>query len=107
VTEKEGIYCELLVLRCREGQSAALEELVRTWERPLFYYIRRLIDNEDEAWQVLQQTWVSVLQGLDRLREPHKLPAWLYGIARMTALTHLRAVRRAGDNPERGGSDGG
>jgi RNA polymerase sigma-70 factor (ECF subfamily) len=90
VTEKEGIYCELLVLRCRQGQRAALEELVRTWERPLFYYIRRLIDDEDEARQILQQSWVSVLQGLGWLREPRKLPAWLYSIARKTALTHLR-----------------
>lgn len=95
MTEKEGIYCELLVLRCRQGQRAALEELVRTWERPLFYYIRRLVDDEDEARQVLQQNWVSVLQGLSKLREPRKLPAWLYSIARKTALTHLRS--RYGD----------
>lgn len=91
MTEKEGIYYELLVLRWRQGQRAALEELVRTWERPLFYYIRRLIDDEDEARQILQQSWVGVLQGLGKLREPRKLPAWLYSIARRTALTHLRS----------------
>jgi len=91
VTEKEAIACELLVLRCRQGRKEALEEMVRTWERPLFYYIRRLIDDEDEALHVLQQTWVCVLQGLRTLREPRKLPAWLYGIARKTALSHLRA----------------
>lgn len=105
MTEKEGIYCELLVLRCRQGQRAALEELVRTWERPLFYYIRRLIDDEDEARQVLQQSWVGILQGLGRLREPRKLPVWLYRIARITAMTHLRnrygqqALRRDGEMP--------
>lgn len=103
MTEKEKIYCELLVLRCRQGQRAALEELVRTWERPLFYYIRRLIDDEDEARQVLQQSWVGVLQGLGRLREPRKLPAWLYRIARITALTHLR--RRYGEQSLRRDSD--
>jgi len=90
VTEKEAIACELLVLRCLQGRTDALEEMVRTWERPLFYYIRRLIDSEDEALHVLQQTWVCVLQGLRGLREPRKLPAWLYGIARKTALSHLR-----------------
>ncbi len=105
MTEKEEIYCELLVLRCRQGQRAALEELVRTWERPLFYYIRRLIDDEDETRQVLQQSWVGVLQGLDALREPRKLPAWLYRIARITAMTHLRkrygeqTLRRDSDTP--------
>ncbi len=64
--------------------------MVRTWERPLFYYVRRLVDDEDEALHVSQQTWVKVLGGLRGLREPRKLPAWLYGIARKTALSHLR-----------------
>lgn len=91
MTEKEEIYYELLVLRCRQGQRAAMEELVRIWEQPLFYFVRRLIDDEDEARQVLQQTWVSLLQGLGSLRQPRKFPAWLYSIARKTALTHLRS----------------
>ena len=91
MTEKEAIYYELLVLRCRQRQREALEELVRTWDRPLFYYIRRLVEDEHEARQILQQTWVKVLQGLGRLREPRKLPLWLYSIARKTALSHLRS----------------
>jgi RNA polymerase sigma-70 factor (ECF subfamily) len=91
VTEKEAVYCELLVLRCRQRQKEALEELVRTWDRPLLYYIRRLVEDEHESLQILQQTWVKVLQGLGRLREPRKLPMWLYSIARKTALSHLRS----------------
>lgn len=89
--EKQAIYYELLVLRCSRGQKNALEELVRSWELPLFYYIRRIIEDEQEAWAVLQETWVKVLQGIRRLREPRKLPAWLYSVARKTAFSHLRA----------------
>jgi RNA polymerase sigma-70 factor, ECF subfamily len=91
LTEKEAIYCELLVLRCRRGQKDALEEVVRTWERRLFYYVRRLVGDEQEAWQILQDTWLKVLRGIGSLREPRNLPAWLYGIARNTAFSHLRA----------------
>jgi RNA polymerase sigma-70 factor (ECF subfamily) len=91
LTEKQAIYYELLVLRCRRGQKDALEELVRSWEKRLFYYIRRLVDDEQDAWQILQETWVKVLRGIKKLREPRKLPAWLYSIARKTALSHLRA----------------
>lgn len=91
MTEKEKIYYELLVLRCRLGQKDALEELVRSWEKRLFYYIRRLVDSEQDAWKVLQETWVKVLRGIKRMREPQSLPAWLYSIARRTAISHLRA----------------
>jgi RNA polymerase sigma-70 factor (ECF subfamily) len=91
MTEKQAIYYELLAIRCRRGQKEALEELVRGWEKRLFYYIRRVVDDEQIAWQVLQETWLKVLQGIKKLREPRKLPAWLYTIARRTALSHLRS----------------
>jgi RNA polymerase sigma-70 factor (ECF subfamily) len=94
LTEKDAIYNELLVLRCRRGQKDALEELVRSWEKRLFYYVRRLIDDEQTAWHVLQETWVKVLPGIKKLREPRKLSAWLYSIARKTAISHLRAEYR-------------
>lgn len=90
MTEKEAIYYELLVLRCRQGQKSAFEELVRMWEQRLFYYIRRLVDDEQEAWQILQEIWVKVLRGIGKLREPRKLPTWLYITARNTAISHIR-----------------
>lgn len=91
MSDKETIYYELLVLRCHRGQKSAFERLFRAWERPLYYYIRRLVDDEQVAWQILQETWLKVLRGIRRLREPRKLPAWLYSVARKTAMNHLRA----------------
>jgi RNA polymerase sigma factor (sigma-70 family) len=94
VTERQTAYLELLVLRCQRGRREALEELVRMWEKRLFYYIRRLVDDEHEAWQILQETWVKVLQGIAKLRTPQCLPSWLYRIARNTAVSHLRGKCR-------------
>lgn len=91
--DKKAIYYELLVLRCRQRRQDALDELIRTWEKPLLYYVRRLVDREEDAWQVLQETWLKVFQGLADLRKPDKLPVWLYRIARNTAVSHLRAQR--------------
>src|SRR5262249_39912929 len=68
--------------------KAALEELVRTWEKRLFYFIRRLVDNEADAWDVLQETWVRVLSGIGALRELGSLGPWLYRIARHAAFNH-------------------
>src|SRR5437773_11328340 len=92
----EAIYQELLAMRCRRGEKAALEELVRTWETRLLYVVRRLVDEEQDAWDVLQQTWVRVLSGIGRLREPRSLGPWLYRVARHAALSHghVRATYR-------------
>ena len=90
MTDREAIYYELLVLRCRQGQKHAFEELIKKWEKRLFYYIRRLVDDEHDAWQILQETWVKVLRNMRKIRDPQKLPAWLYITARNTAISHLR-----------------
>ena len=89
-SEKESIYYELLVLRCRRREKDALEELIGNWERRLFYYVRRLVGNEEDAWDILQQTWLKVIRGIGRLQQPRSLPTWLYRIARNTAMSHLR-----------------
>lgn len=92
MTEKERIHAELLALRCRRGEPGALEELVHAWEDRLFYYIRRLVPGEEDAWDALQETWMKVLRGIGKLRQPERLSPWLYTIARASAMDRMRAV---------------
>jgi RNA polymerase sigma-70 factor (ECF subfamily) len=89
-TEREQIRNEILVYRCRQGEAGALAALVEAWERPLFYFIRRLVTEEQDAWDVLQETWLHVFRGIRSLRDPRALPAWLYRIARNRAMSLLR-----------------
>jgi RNA polymerase sigma-70 factor (ECF subfamily) len=89
--DKDAVARELLALRCRRGDRAALEELIRTWERRLLYFVRRLVRDEADAWDVLQKTWVRVLNGIGSLSDPRSLVPWLYRVARNTALSHVRS----------------
>jgi RNA polymerase sigma-70 factor (ECF subfamily) len=83
-------YDRLLVVRCQLGERGALEELVRRWERPLLFYVRRMLPAEPEALAVMQDVWVKVLSGLATLRDPGRLAPWLYGVARHTLMDRLR-----------------
>ena len=87
---KETIYQELLVLRCRRGDKQAFQELVQQWEKRLFYYVRRLVGTEEDAWDTLQQVWIEVLKGIRSLKNPDNLAIWLYRLARNKALSRLR-----------------
>ena len=62
--DPEIILDELLVLKCRRGDAIAWKQLVERYERRLFYFIRRLVDNERDSWDVLQMTWLGALKGL-------------------------------------------
>ncbi len=90
--DKDAVVRELLAMRCRRGDRMALEELIRTWERPLLYFIRRLVHDEADAWDVLQKTWVKVLSGISSLDDPRSLAPWLYRVARNTAFSHARSL---------------
>jgi RNA polymerase sigma factor (sigma-70 family) len=92
-TPKEAVYQQLLVVRCQRGDREATEQLIARWERRLFYYIRRMVDQEADALDVAQKTWIRVFRGIGSLKDPRAFPCWLYTLARNTALSHLR--RRA------------
>jgi len=101
--DRRSVETELLVVRCQRGERSAFEELFQGWERRLFFYIRRLVKSEEEAWRILQEVWLQVLRGITSLRDPRLLPVWLYKVARNTAMSHYRqeyARERPLDAPE-------
>src|SRR4051794_4368982 len=83
---------QALLHRCRAGDAEAMEELVRRWERKLFYYVRRLVAQEDDAWDVLQQTWARIVPAVGKVRDADKLVPWMYRVARNAALTHWKSL---------------
>ena len=96
----EAVQSQLLLLRHRGGDRAAVAELVAMWERPLLYYLRRLLTREEDAWDALQETWLRVVRELPRLRDDRAFPAWAYAIARRVALGMLRRAQALEPLPE-------
>ena len=90
----EEIYTELLTIQCRQGDNSAFMKLVRLYEQRLFFYIRRITGNEDDTWDILQQTWLVVFQELKKLRDVSRFAPWLYRIAHNRAVSQMRADKR-------------
>ena len=91
---------ELLALRCQLGERPAFDALVERWHEPLWLYIRSMCDTDDDAAETLQDTWLRILRALPGLRQPGRLRAWLFGIARRALMDRLRRrYARAGEAP--------
>ncbi len=90
---RRDILNRLILLQCRQGKREGLETLVETWQKPLLYYIRRMVEREDDALDVMQEVWLRVFRGISSLQSADAMPAWLYKIAHNAALTHLHKVR--------------
>jgi RNA polymerase sigma-70 factor, ECF subfamily len=97
--DRQLLECELLVLQCQQGSAAAFESIVRMWERSLFYYLRRLVSSEEDAWDLLQETWLKTFRSIRTLRDPRALPSFLYATARNTAISRLRNGELSRDPP--------
>lgn len=93
------IYDELLVTRCRRLDVAAWDELVDRWNGRLLYYLRRLLNNEQDAANTLQDVWLRVIRGIDSLRDGSRLAPWLYTLARRTAMDHFRQSYACPEEP--------
>jgi RNA polymerase sigma-70 factor (ECF subfamily) len=79
-----------LVLRCQLGDADAFRDLVARCDRPLRYYIRRLVSDEAEAADVAQDVWLEVFRRIARLDHPEAFRGWMYRIAHNLVVTRLR-----------------
>lgn len=104
-SRKALIESELLLLQHRRGVPDALEALVALWERPLYYYLRKLVGSEEEAREIAQETWLIALRKIRSLRDPAAFPAWLYRIARSQVASHFRSSPRFVPLPDESAPD--
>lgn len=84
----------LLVLRAQEGDRDAFRRLVERYDRRLVYFVRRIVSEIDEAYDVVQATWLHIHRRLRQLRAPQAFRVWIYRIAHDQAIAALRKRTR-------------
>ena len=75
-----ALYDDFLVLQCQQGDRDALGRLVDRWQERLFRHARRLAGNDNTAWDVVQETWIAVIDGISRLQNVESFPQWVFRI---------------------------
>ncbi len=90
--ETETSDLELLRL-ARDGQWEAFEELVSRFEPRVFGLTRRILQQRQDAEDATQQTFLSVMEHMDRFREEASVSTWILRIATNHALKILRKKR--------------
>ncbi len=90
----EQIYDELLVLKCQERDLRAFEELVTRWQKRIWRHAYHLTGQDDAAWDVVQDTWVSIIKGSSKLRDVASFPRWAFRIASNKCADRMRRDRK-------------
>jgi RNA polymerase sigma-70 factor (ECF subfamily) len=79
-----------VVALAQQGRDSAFRELIRRYERPVFSLVYRMVRDRELAEDLAQDTFVKVLNHIDRYRPEFKFSSWLFKIANNVAIDHLR-----------------
>lgn len=82
-----------VVEEARRGSEAAYRELLTRYERPVFSLVFRMVRDRETAEDLSQETFIKVLNNLDRYSPEFKFSSWLFKIANNLTIDHLRRRR--------------
>lgn len=83
-----------LVAALQAGEDAAFEKLVRTHSGRLLAVARRMLKNEDDAQDAIQEAFVSVFRAIHGFQGDARLSTWLHRIVVNACLMKLRSRGR-------------
>lgn len=81
---------QLAVSRARGGNAAAWETLFRRYQMPLYVYVRELLQDNESAMDVVQETFMRAARYLQGLRDDARFGSWLFGIAHQQCVGRWR-----------------
>jgi len=89
-----NIEDQILVMDAQDGDSKAMEQLIRSWQKRLWQYAYRLTDENQGAWDITQQSWLEIIKGLGKLNDPARFKAWAYRIVTNKAADWVKNKNR-------------
>jgi RNA polymerase sigma factor (sigma-70 family) len=75
-------------------RERAYTELIRKYQERLYWHVRRMVVDHDDANDVLQNVFIRVWNALGNFKEESQLYTWLYRIATNESLTFLEGQKR-------------
>jgi RNA polymerase sigma-70 factor (ECF subfamily) len=75
-------------------KNAAFTELVKKYQEKLYWHIRRMVVEHEDANDVLQNSLIKVWNALDNFREDSQVYTWMYRIATNECLSYLDQKKR-------------
>ena len=86
---------ELLVQFREPGtKERAYTVIIKKYQEKLYWHVRRMVVEHEDANDVLQNVFIRVWNGLENFREDSQLYTWLYRIATNECLTYLEQQKK-------------
>lgn len=96
MAEETPLENQDLISRLRDSSTCrqAFGEVIALYSQPLYWQIRRMVQNHDDANDILQNTFLKAWSSIEMFRGDAKLSTWLHKIALNESITHLARERK-------------
>lgn len=84
-----------LVLLASKGDIKAFEQLVFRYEKQIFGYVLRFINQKENAEDVTQETFIKIFRSLKTFDSEYKFKTWIYTVATNTVYDWLRKAKKS------------
>lgn len=75
-------------------KESAFTEIIKKYQERLYWHVRRMVVDHDDANDVLQNVFIRVWNGLENFKEESQLYTWLYRIATNESLTFIEQQKK-------------
>ena len=89
-----------LVRQCQAGRSEAFDELVARYRTRIFAMIYNMVHNEQDAWDLAQDSFVKAWRSIKRFRGRSSFYTWIYRIVMNVTIDWLRKKQIKGAGVE-------
>lgn len=105
IAEPTKDQCIKWVRLAKDGDRESWDKIVAAYHTRIYHYLISLMGNPHDAQDVAQDTFVKVYRKLHQHREGSSFTAWIFTVARRTALNHFRDKKVGEELPENIKSD--
>ncbi|MHC4397384.1 MAG: RNA polymerase sigma factor [Planctomycetota bacterium] len=98
MTETVNIHIDdtTLVKQCRQGDSEATERLILKYQNRIYNVILKICANADDAAELSQETFVKVIENIDKFEGRSSFYTWLFRIAVNLTLSYCKRSVKLG-----------
>lgn len=82
-----------LIQRFKNGDITGFNEIVRKYQQQVYWVVRKMVQDHDEADDITQEVFIKVHSALKDFREESNLFTWLYRIATNYSINHLKKTK--------------
>ena len=78
----------------KQDKDSGLGAIMKEFQQPVYRHIRRMVVDEDDARDVIQETFINVYRYLNGFKGESKLSTWIYRIATNESIRLLKSKKK-------------